>query len=307
LNNLKLCSLSLLNLINILDINGSFQEELASFLFSLNDIYVELNNLNGQLYTSQLIAYYYHKNQKNYDISIKFYLTVIDLCKNPSVQNSNKLVNVVQKTLFNLSLCYKHKKMYFEAYKYHLEYLCMLKMNVSNDQQEMDYLEYESLGIIADLLLNINQKNTEIAIRIHVNRLNIIKKYLTVDDSDTFIDQNQDNAGHQNSSRIGHNRIYLIYDCFESLSKCYALDEDYDNVFKFKLVQFKLCLKNFALNKFKIKILFDLANVLLFKFNNHLDARNYFEHALSLYNESNDTQSKDNFLLVSLIYGNLGM
>jgi hypothetical protein len=184
-------------------------------------------------------------------------------------------------------------------------------MNVYDDQQESDHLEFEALGIIADLLLNINSNNTEIAIRIHVNRLNIIKKYLYVDDNGTFFDQPQIQKQQKNSeshctNRFTQKRIYLIYDCFESLSKCYYLNDDFENVFKFKFVQFKLCLKNPTLAKFKMKILFDLANLLLFKFNNHVNAKYYFEHALGLCDQEH-IKFNDNLLLISLIYGNLGM
>ncbi len=181
-------------------------------------------------------------------------------------------------------------------------------MNICNDQQELDYLEYESLGIVADLLVNINPNNVEIAIRMHANRLNIIKKYLYIDLNGALVDKLQpQNDLNNNSNRFKQKQIFLIYDCFESLSKCYALNDDFDNVLKFKFVQLKLCSKNSGLNKFRIRISFDLANLLLFKLNNLVDAKHYFEHALSFCDEINITKPNENSLLLSLVYGNLGM
>lgn len=370
---------SLLNNANNQASTGANTEKLAIdnidlklYLYNLLDIYQELNDLNGELFISQCLAYYYHKNNM-IKIAIKFYLHNIEICKllnnqllmsssNTQIddtQNNDGLANdetnkyrlnkkhnfysntnTLEKSLFNLSICYRIQRKYQEAYKYQLEYLYLVKL------KNYTYSEFISLGIIADLLLEINA-NYDDCIKIHVRRLRLVQENLR-----KFNNYHQYNHNRHTSNRYNNEleyftikRCQLIADCLASIAKCYFLFQDYQQVYKFKLMEFKLriqdeqqllintnstnkstlssnnnnaslqaipsnattsTLNNYEFIKFnkqKFKILLDLGNLLLFKLENYQQALYYYEYAYKICK----LNLNKNLILLSLSLGNLGL
>jgi tetratricopeptide (TPR) repeat protein len=301
---------------------------LKMYLYSLLDIYQELNDLNGELFISQCLAYYYHKN--NFiKLAIKFYIHSVEICKilnSKLVENNNNFdnfklykkhnfysnTNTLEKTLFNLSICYRYIRKYQEAYKYQIEYLYLVKM------KNFKYSEFISLGIIADLLLEINANYDE-CIKIHISRLSLIQDNLR-----KFSENLKSHDFDRYNNELDYftlKRCKLIANCLSSIAKCYFLFQDYQQVYKFKLMEFKLRIqdeqqminqfdstKNFEIirkqyNKQKFKILLDLGNLLLFKLNNYSQALYYYEYAFKIckLNLSSD------LILTSLALGNMGI
>ncbi|CAF0924045.1 unnamed protein product [Brachionus calyciflorus] len=301
LKNLKSQANALLNLVNIYlnkskvnenllsnlkeqktDLN---QTELINLLIELNQVYVQLDDLNGQFFTSQCLAYTYHTSGK-FKQAIEYYLINIKLGSSLK-QNDN-----LNKSIFNLSLCYKALGDFKEAYKHQIEFL-----NQIESIKKFDYCKFISLGLIADLMLEIGPLNTETyqnCIQIHIDRLKIIK--------------NSSENSHNEKLINSENKCKLIADCLESIAKCYDLMNDQQQVLKFKLLQLELQSEiestlgvNTNFNKQKCKLLLDIGNVLLFKTENPSDGFKYFEQALDL------AKSGDDLLLESIILGNLGL
>ena len=321
--------------------------DLKMYLYNLLDIYQELNDLNGELFISQCLAYYYHKN--NFiKLAIKFYIHSIEMCKilnkklvnSPSTQkqegttekdsiekymlhkkiNFYSNTNTFEKSLFNLSLCYRHIRKYDEAYKYQLEYLYLIRL------KNFKYSEFISLGIIADLLLEMSVNYDE-CIKIQIIRLRLIQDNLRkYNEKQQEQRMNEESDQERYKSELDYftmKRCKLIANCLSSIAKCYFLFQDYQQVYKFKLMEFKLRIQDEQqmmnhhkfeignnsnlirkqLNKEKFKILLDLGNVLLFKLQNYNQAMYYYEYAYKIckINLSSD------LILTSLALGNIGI
>jgi tetratricopeptide (TPR) repeat protein len=328
--------------------------DLKIYLYNLLDIYQELNDLNGELFISQCLAYYYHKNNL-IKLAIKFYIHSIEMCKilnkklvNPlsSTQQQqhhqleNKTdkdsiekymlhkkinfysnTNTFEKSLFNLSICYRHIRKYEEAYKYQLKYLYLIRI------KNYKYSEFISLGIIADLLLEMSVNYDE-CIKIQIIRLRLIQDNLrkyNQKKKQQEQQKNEDNEQERFKNELEYftmKRCKLIANCLSSIAKCYFLFQDYQQVYKFKLMEFKLRIQdeqqmminklgmgNYSslirkqINKEKFKILLDLGNVLLFKLQNYNQAMHYYEYAYKIckINLSSD------LILISLALGNIGI
>ena len=325
---------------------------LKMYLYNLLDIYQELNDLNGELFISQCLAYYYHKNNFM-ELAIKFYIHSIEMCKiltnrltKPNSQEQyngtekdsiekfmlNKKINfysnsnTFEKSLFNLSLCYRYIRRYEDAYKYQLEYLELVK------KKHFKYSEFISLGILADLLLEMSANYDE-CIRIQITRLRVIQNNLRHQSNNKeerkeeadYYEMNEDDQERYNNELeyFTMKRCKLIANCLSSIAKCYFLFKDYQQVYKFKLMEFKLriqdeqqminkleygntgssSLARKQLNKEKFKILLDLGNLLLFKLQNYNQALYYYEYAYKIckLNLSSD------LILTSLALGNIGI
>lgn len=297
LKNLKSQANALLNLVNIYlnksrssenlesDSNQeSNQVELISLLNELNQVYINLDDLNGQFFTSQCLAYSYHTSGK-LKKAIDFYLI------NIKIGTSLNQFDNINKSLFNLSLCHKALGNLDLAYEYQVEYL-----NKIEKDQNCDYSKFVSMGIIADLMLQIGPINKNICqqcIQMHIDRLKIIKS-----SSENSIEKAINNQ----------NKCKLISDCLESIAKCYTLLNDYQQVLKFKLLQLELntemeayCVKNSSLAKQKCKLLLDVGNIFLFKFDDPSTGFKYFDQAWEM------CKTSDDLLLESIILGNMGL
>ena len=146
------------------------QNELIQTLNKLLQVYKELDDPTGQLFASQCLAYTFHTHG-NLKKAIKYYLFNLDLCK-----MLNQTENL-QKTLFNLSLCYKMFRNFEESYKYQVEYFSIV------NELKNDYSRFVSLGLIAELLFEMDKSNESCqkCIEIHVDRLKIIKNAAEID------------------------------------------------------------------------------------------------------------------------------
>jgi tetratricopeptide (TPR) repeat protein len=293
------------------------QVEFVKILNNLFQVYKELNDVSGQLFTSQSLSFYYHSSGF-FKKAIKCYLFNIKYCK-----LLNETDNL-RKSLFNISLCYKSMKKYQDAYKYQLEYF-----NLINKTDENDYDKFVSLGMIADLLFCIDKSNESCqnCIQIHVDRLKIVKnaKICENDENGDTEDQSETDDNYLNTNKqlkdhglrekkiTNKNKCKLIGDCLESIADCYYQMENYQQVLKFKLLQIEL--KNeieslyhdfsqpnsMAINKQKCKIWLDIGNLFLFKFDSSSESKKYFEMVYKMAKEIND------LLLESLTLGNIGL
>ena len=297
------------------------QVEFVKILNNLFQVYKELNDVSGQLFTSQSLSFYYHTSGF-FKKAIKCYLFNIKYCK-----LLNETDNL-RKSLFNISLCYKSMKNYQDAYKYQLEYF-----NLINKPEENDYDKFISLGMIADLLFCMDKSNESCqnCIQIHVDRLKIVKNakisendenidnedQSEIDDNYTINTNKQLKDDNQKEKKITNkNKCKLIGDCLESIAKCYYQMENYQQVLKFKLLQIEL--KNeietlyhdfsqpqepnqISINKQKCKIWLDIGNLFLFKFDSSSESKKYFDMVHKMAKEMND------LLLESLTLGNIGL
>ena len=270
------------------------QIELIQMLNKLFQVYKELKDTNGQLFTSQCLAFSYHTHG-NIKKAIKYYLFNLEMCKALSQTDNMK------KTLFNLSLCYKMLRNFEESYKYQMEYFNLISGNKDND-----FSRFISLGLIADLLFEIDKsnENCQNCIEIHVDRLKIIKNAAAV----VSLDNNESKSGLNEKLITNENKCKLISDCLESIAKCYYQQEDYQQVLKFKMLQVELQNEIEATNsnnpsnyKQKCKIWLDIGNLFLFKFENSQESYKYFEMVFKIAIEKSD------LLLQSLTLGNLGL
>ncbi len=263
--------------------------ELVKMLRELFDIYQELNDPSGRLFTSQCLAYCYHTNG-NLTTAIKFYRFNINLCRDIKLGTSEML----KKSLFNLSLCYKMQSKFEEAYNMQMEYFEQI------DQQEEtnEFAKFTSLGLIADFLFEMKktEENCQNCIQIHIDRLKIIKSIdtsKTPDDTKTLSDEN---------------KCKLISDCLESIARLYYETSNYQQVLKFKLLQVEILSELEQSNEkaektsvSKLKVLLDIGNLFLFKFEDANEAYKYFEIVLEIAQNIND------LLLQSLVLGNMGI
>ena len=146
------------------------QTELIQTLNNLLQVYKELNDAMGQIFASQCLAFSFHTHG-HLKKAIKFYLFNLELCK-----KLNQMDNI-QKSLFNLSLCYKMLRNFKEAYKYQIEYFGIV------NEKNNDYNRFVSLGIIAELLFEMDKgsETCQKCIEIHVDRLKIIKNAADID------------------------------------------------------------------------------------------------------------------------------
>ena len=229
------------------------QAELISMLRELFDIYQELEDVSGKLFTSQCLAYCYHTTGRLAQ-AIDFYEYNIDLSRKTG--HSEMIV----KSVFNLSLCFKMQRRSEEAYQNQLEYLRMA------EERGDEYARFVSLGIIADLLFDINKshESCQSCIQIHVDRLKIMKT--------------------STEPRLlrAELKCRLISDCLESIAKCYFQLENYQQVLKFKLLQVELQNELEQTNvpsalKQKLKIWLEIGNLFLHKFEEIDEAWRYFE------------------------------
>jgi tetratricopeptide (TPR) repeat protein len=296
------------------------QVEFVKILNNLFQVYKELNDVSGQLFSSQSLSFYYHSSGF-FKKAIKCYLFNIKYCK-----LLNETDNL-RKSLFNISLCFKSMKNYQDAYKYQLEYF-----NLINKSEENDYDKFISLGMIADLLFDMDKsyESCQNCIQIHVDRLKIVKNakisendenYDTEDQSesdDNFLNTNKHlKDNNQIEKKITNkNKCKLIGDCLESIAKCYYQMENYQQVLKFKLLQIELkneieslyhdftepkAINSIKINKQKCKIWLDIGNLFLFKFDSSSESKKYFEMVYKMAKEMND------LLLESLTLGNIGL
>ncbi|RNA23122.1 Tetratricopeptide repeat 28 [Brachionus plicatilis] len=300
LKNLKSQANALLNLVNIYltkcptgenqvpslkeSKEGTSQSELINLLLELNQVYIELDDLNGQFFTSQCLAYSYHTSGK-FKRAIDFYLT------NVKIGTSLNQLDNVNKSIFNLSLCHKALENFEQAYEYQVEYLSKIE-----NEEKSDYRKFVSMGLMADLMLAmgpINQDICQQCIQMHIDRLKIIKS-----SSENSIEK----------AINSQNKCKLISDCLEAISKCYSLLNDNQQVLKFKLLQLELQSemeassdKSVALGKQKCRLLLEIGNIFLFKFDDPLAGFKHFEQAWDMCKNSDD------ILLESIILGNLGL
>ena len=263
------------------------QIELLQMLRQLFAIYEELSDSNGKLFTSQCLAYCYHTNS-NLNMAVKFYKYNIKLTKSCGHTNSEML----NKSLFNLSLCYKTLARYEEAYNAQMEYLELIEQLPNNE-----LAKFTSLGLIGELLFEMNKSelNCQSCIQIHIDRLKIIKS--------------ADTAAATETKKLVSDeaKCKLISDCLESIAKCYYQMENYQQVLKFKLLQVELQ-NELATNENKhissvnkLKIWLDIGNLFLFKFEDATEAFKYFESVLEV------AQAVEDLLLQSLVLGNMGV
>lgn len=264
--------------------------ELVQMLRQLFDIYQELADLNGKLFTSQCLAYCYHTSG-SLKLAIKFYKYNIKSCK-----SSNNL-EMLTKSLFNLSLCYKMQNDFENAYKLQMEYYEIIDKKENNN-----FAKFTSLGLIAGFLFEIDKSEESLqkCIQIHIDRLKIIKS----------IDINLDTTGDEKQKKTitDDSKCKLISDCLESIAKLYYETENYQQVLKFKLLQVELHNEleqnddeNEKKSVNKLKILLDIGNLFLFKFEDASEAYKYFEIVLEIARKIND------LLLQSLVLGNMGL
>ena len=264
--------------------------ELVQMLRQLFDIYQELGDLNGKLFTSQCLAYCYHTSG-NLKQAIKFYKYNIKSCK------SSNNIEMLTKSLFNLSLCYKMQNDFENAYKLQMEYFDIIDKKENNN-----FAKFTSLGLIAGFLFEMDKSedNCQKCIQIHIDRLKIIKS----------IDINLDTTDDEKTKKTitDDNKCKLISDCLESIAKLYYESENYQQVLKFKLLQVELHneleqndeeSEKKSVNK--LKILLDIGNLFLFKFEDASEAYKYFETVLEIAKKIND------LLLQSLVLGNMGL
>jgi tetratricopeptide (TPR) repeat protein len=326
IKNLKFKANALLKLINLC-LNrtnltkNELQNELIQMLKELFTIYSQLNDVNGQLFTSQSLAYCFHTNG-NLKQAIKYYSHNIELCKS----NSSNLCNeMLKKSVFNLSLCYKMKCDFKKALDFQMQYLELINENDLEEQyRQNNYLKFKSLGIIADLMFEIdkNEENCQQCIDLNIERLRIIKnlpnksiagktilKSLIEKDLLESIEINpnlNDNSKDNNESILK-----LINDCLESIAKYYNHLENYQQVLKFKLIQLEIKkeMENESVNdtselieimKEKLKIWFEIGSLFLFKFEDTNESYTYFHLIIESLNQNKD------FLLESLTLGNMG-
>lgn len=326
IKNLKFKANALLKLINLC-LNrtnltkNELQNELIQMLKELFTIYSQLNDVNGQLFTSQSLAYCFHTNG-NLKQAIKYYNHNIELCKS----NSSNICNeMLKKSVFNLSLCYKMKCDFKKALDFQMQYLELMNENDLEEQyRQNNYLKFKSLGIIADLMFEIdkNEENCQQCIDLNIERLRIIKnlpnksiagknilKSLIEKDLLESIEINpnlNDNSKDNNESILK-----LINDCLESIAKYYNHLENYQQVLKFKLIQLEIKkeMENESVNdtselieimKEKLKIWFEIGSLFLFKFEDTNESYTYFHLIIESLNQNKD------FLLESLTLGNMG-
>ena len=299
LKNLKSQANALLNLVNIYltksrsndNLESNLREsklepdqnELINLLIELNQVYIELDDLNGQFFTSQCLAYSYHTSGR-LKKAIDFYLI------NIKIGTGLNQLESINKSIFNLSLCHKALGNFEQAYEYQVEYLSKIESD-----EKSDYNKFVSMGLIADLMLEIgpiNQNICQQCIQIHIDRLKIIKN-----SSQSSIEQAINNQ----------NKCKLISDCLESIAKCYNFLNDNQQLIKFKLLQLELhnemetaTEKNATLAKQKCKLLLEIGNIFTFKFDDAMAAFNYFEQAWQMCKNTNDQ------LLESIVLGNMG-
>ena len=172
------------------------QTELNQTLNKLLQVYKELNDSTGQIFASQCLAYTAHTHG-HLKKAIKYYLFNLSLCK-----KLNQVDNM-EKILFNLSLCYKMLRNFKEAYKYQIEYF-----SIVNEKKD-DYNRFVSLGIIAELLFEMEKSNEtcQKCIEIHVDRLKIIKNAADIDSRSLT----SPTRGKQNNGRIFNFLFILIF------------------------------------------------------------------------------------------------
>ena len=172
------------------------QVELVQMLRQLFGIYQELNDINGKLFTSQCLAYCYHTSG-NLKQAIKFYKFNVKLGKGANV------VDMLNKSLFNLSLCYKMQNKYEDAYKLQMEYLEQI-----DKQENNEFARFTSLGLIADFMfeMNRNEENCQRCIQIHIDRLKIIKTIdVKADGSES--ERTEDSPSRDGKSLFNHDII----------------------------------------------------------------------------------------------------
>jgi tetratricopeptide (TPR) repeat protein len=326
IKNLKFKANALLKLINLC-LNrtnltkNELQNELIQMLKELFAIYSQLNDANGQLFTSQSLAYCFHTNG-NLKQAIKYYNHNIDLCKS----NPSDLCNeMLKKSVFNLSLCYKMKLDLKKALDFQMQYLELINENDLEEQyRQNNYLKFKSLGVIADLMFEIdkNEGNCQQCIDLNIERLRIIKnlpnkslagktilKSLIEKDLLESIEINPNL--NDNSKENNESILKLINDCLESMAKYYNHLENYQQVLKFKLIQLEIKkeMENESVNdanelteimKEKLKIWFEIGSLFLFKFEDTNESYTYFHLIIESLNKNKD------FLLESLTLGNMG-
>ncbi len=202
IRNLKFKANALLNLINLnLNRIKHYQQETGSesntveheklnkkliqMLQELFTIYTELNDLNGQLFTSQSLAYCFHTSG-HLRLAIKYYFHNIQLCRtikdSLDTQQMQLSDEMCKKSVFNLSLCFKMRGELRLALKYQLEYLDLIDRDNQTPSQlnqfkQNSYARFRSLGIVADLIFEIekNEENCKQCIQLTIERLKIIK------------------------------------------------------------------------------------------------------------------------------------
>lgn len=288
--------------------------ELVHMLRQLFDIYQELNDVNGKLFTSQCLAYCYH-TMCNLKQAIKFYKFNMKLAR--MAGNVNEMLN---KSIFNLSLCYKMQSRYEDAYKLQMEYL-----EQTEKQENNEFAKFTSLGLIADFLfeMNRNEESCQRCIQIHIDRLKIIKTIdirpdgAAVGSDSKQTEDSRSSAAQLRRAMTDENKCKLISECLESISKIYYEMENYQQVLKFKLLQVEL-LNELEQDQVesgkdvgdaaagsksvcKLKIWLDIGNLFLFKFEDANEAYKYYEMVLQL------AQNIKDLLLQSLVLGNMGL
>jgi tetratricopeptide (TPR) repeat protein len=191
----------------------------------------------------------------------------------------------LEKSLFNVSLCYKLLKQYDAAYKYQMEFYNLIgKTN--------EYNRMISLGIISDILIETGSTDQIIqkCIRINLDRLKLLKSIAVTNKQAV-------------EAAVEEEPITkYVLDSLEKISRCYAKLENYDQMLKFKFLQLDL-LNEQQVTDFKkaVKLWLDIGNVYMTKLNKFEDAVLYFEMVLKVASEKGDS------LIESLALGNLGL
>ncbi len=240
--------------------------------------------MNGQLFTSQCLAYKHHTNGQ-YKQAIEYYLFNIE-----AAAKSKETVRreSVEKSLFNVSLCYKFLKQHDLAYKCQMDYY-----NLTGKMNEFNRMI--SLGVIADILIESvpSDQIVQKCIKINLDRLKLLKSIAIANKQ----------AEAEEGGRVEEPITKYVLDSLEKISRCYAKLENYDQTLKFKFLQLDL-LNEQQVTDFKkaVKLWLDIGNVYMSKVSDKVDdAVTYFEMVLKAANEKHDP------LIESLAWGNLGL